>query len=252
MHDQRDAGVAQGIEPRSYGKPGGRVQRGVAGGVDPELGDHIQRRAAAGQFDDLRLVSDRLERGASGRALDQAGDVPVDHRAAQPVRDGVDELLALEDASDVPVVEDPLDAGQAERRAGHHHRFANRGRRSAGRDGKGGAGLGVQTALDHVDEEAAQLGVPVGGNCGPSAPNRRGVDRAVDFGRGVRGCGGKRGEPEPGRVQPAQRLVERGDIARFRVVGEQGQHIVAEDVLDEAVQRLLGADLDEDAGTRRV
>ena len=32
MHDQRDAGVAQGIEPRSYGKPGGRVQRGVAGG----------------------------------------------------------------------------------------------------------------------------------------------------------------------------------------------------------------------------
>ena len=90
------------------------------------------------------------------------------------------------------------------------------------------------------------------GHRGPPARDRGGIDRGGDFGRGVRGCGESGANPEPGGVQPAQRLVERGDIAGFRVVGEQGEHIVAEDVLDEAVQRLLGADLDEDAGTRRV
>ena len=46
-------------------------------------------------------------------ALDQAGDVLVEHLAAQPVRDRVDELLAVEDAGDVLVVEDPLDARAA-------------------------------------------------------------------------------------------------------------------------------------------
>ena len=45
--------------------------------------------------------------------------------------------------------------------------------------------------------------------------------------------------------------VERGVVGELREVGEEGEHVVvvaAEDVLDEAVQGLLGADLDEDAG----
>ena len=126
VHDQRDPGVTQGVEARTDCQLGGRVQRGVAGGVDRELGHHVQRCAAPGQFDDVRLVVDRLERGVAGRALDQAGDVPVEHRPAQPVRNGVDELLTVEDPGDVLVVEDPLDAGQPERCAGYHHRFGSR------------------------------------------------------------------------------------------------------------------------------
>jgi hypothetical protein len=42
-----------------------------------------------------------------------------------------------------------------------------------------------------------------------------------------------------GGIEPAQRVVERGDMAGFRVVGEEGEHVVVtEDVLDKTVQRL--------------
>ena len=129
VQHQRDAGVAQRVEAGADRQPGRRVQRRVAVGVDAELADHIERCAAAGQLDDLGFVVDRLERGVAGRALDQAGDVLVEHLAAQPVRDRVDELLAVEDAGDVLVVEDPLGPGQAERRAGDHHRLGGGRRR---------------------------------------------------------------------------------------------------------------------------
>ena len=240
VQHQRDAGVAQRVDTGPDGEPGRRVQRRVAGGVDAELADHIQRCAAAGQLDDLGFVVDRLERGVAGRALDQAGDVPVEHLAAQPVRDRVDELLTVEDAGDVLVIEDPLDPGQAECRAGHHHRLGGGRSRWLGRDG--GAGFGMQAVLDHVDEVPAQFRVLCVGH------------------RGLRTCGGGGsggdgrllGIAEPGRVQPAQRLVERRDIADLGVVGEQREYVVAEHVLDEAVQRLLRADLDKYPGACRV
>ena len=59
-----------------------------------------------------------------------------------------------------------------------------------------------------------------------------------------------RAERETCGVQAAQRLVERDEVALLRVVGEQRGHVVvlrAQDVLDEAVQGLLRAHLDEHA-----
>src|SRR5205814_1796560 len=67
--------------------------------------------------------------------------------------------------------------------------------------------------------------------------------------------GGRRGGravAEAGRVQAAQRLVERHVVGELGVVGEQREHVVVcgtEDVLHEAVQGLLRPDLDEDPGT---
>ena len=62
----------------------------------------------AGQLHDLGLVVDGLERRVAGLALDQPGDVQVDHLLTEAVRDGVDELLAVEDPLQVLVVEDVL------------------------------------------------------------------------------------------------------------------------------------------------
>ena len=63
------------------------------------------------------------------------------------------------------------------------------------------------------------------------------------------GLGGRRRtgpSAEPGGIQAAQRLVERGDVAVLGMVGERGSpRVVAEHVLGEALQRLLRADLDE-------
>ena len=144
VHDQRDPGVAQCVEAGTDREPGGGVERGVAGSVDAELADRVERRAAAGEFDDVRLAVYRLEGRLTGGTLDQAGDVPVDHFSAQPVRDRVDELLAVEDAGDVLVVKDPLDSGKAERRAGDHHGFGSGGRRRLGGAGAG-PGCGVHS-----------------------------------------------------------------------------------------------------------
>ncbi len=57
------------------------------------------------------------------------------------------------------------------------------------------------------------------------------------------------GEAEAGRVKPAQRLVERSQLAVFGVVGQQSLHIVLilEDIVGEAAQRPLWSDLDKHA-----
>ena len=74
---------------------------------------------------------------------------------------------------------------------------------------------------------------------------------------GDAGCrpGWRGGVAEAGRVQAAQCGVERGDVAVLRVVGVQRKHIVvhgAEHVFGEAVQRPLGADLDEHPCSRLI
>ncbi len=110
------------------------------------------------------------------------------------------------------------------------------------------AAVDAQALLDHAGEQLAELHdavvggavVAAGGRCEPRRRRRLGDDR--DRCRLV--------EADAGRPQPAQRLVDRGDVAELRVVGEQREHVVvvAEDVLDEAVQRTLGPDLDEHPG----
>ena len=79
-----------------------------------------------------------------------------------------------------------------------------------------------------------------------ATPSRRTVDGRRGSRRGTvaETCG-----PEP-----AQRRVEGGQVAVLGVVGEQREHVVvaAQDVLDEAVQGLLRAHLDEDPRARVV
>ena len=71
------------------------------------------------------------------------------------------------------------------------------------------------------------------------------------FRRGCCGCDGghRRVEADAGGPESAQRLIECGDVALLRVIGEQRQHVVAagEHILHEAVQRTLGADFHEHA-----
>ena len=106
------------------------VERRVAVGVDAELLDEVERSVPAGQLDDVGLALDRLEDGSPLVALDQPGDVLVDHLAPDLARDGVDELLAGQDARDVLVVEHPLGAGQAKGGAGDDDRFGQGWRRA--------------------------------------------------------------------------------------------------------------------------
>ena len=79
--------------------------------------------------------------------------------------------------------------------------------------------------------------------------DRRGGDAwrrsELDDGRVLEGRGG----PEAGGVEAADGLVEGDDVAELRVVRGEGEDVGSrpEDVLDEALQRPLRADLDEDA-----
>ena len=291
-HHQRDARVAQGVDAGADRQAGGAVQGRVARGLDAEFLDHVQRRTAAGQLDDAGLVVDRLEDGILPGLLDQAGDPLVDHRRAEPLRDQVDELLAAQDPADVLVVEHPLDAGQPEGGAGDGDRGGAHGTRRRRRAGPGGgrcrraAGVQLHAAIEHVGEHAAQFLVARGGHGGPRSRGRtgggggrrggrdrrgdsgaRGRRGGGDGGGGCHGLGGdglggdrsarvdRRPQAQPGRVQAAQRLVERHDVAGLRMVGEQREDVVvlgAEHLLDEAVQGFLGPDLDEHAGARVV
>src|SRR4051794_23858535 len=92
-----------------------------------------------------------------------------------------------------------------------------------------------------------------GGGAGPPPQPAPPAGGASWWGGGRRG-GGRRAQPGAGGVERAQRLVERGEVAGLGVVGEDGADVVltAEHVLHEAVQRLLGADLDEHPGTGAV
>ena len=63
----------------------------------------------------------------------------VDHLLAEPVRDRVDELLAVQDALHVLVVEDVLDAGQPEGRTGDDDRLGHRRRRDCARSATAGS-----------------------------------------------------------------------------------------------------------------
>ena len=154
----------------------------------------------------------------------------LDHRLAEAGGDQVDALLAVEDALHVALVEHPLAARKAEG-----------GSRDDGGLAVGSAAVSAQdplAALEELREEPAELREALG-----RAPRRR-------------GSGALRGsaDAEARGPEPAQRMVERRLLAHLRVVGEERDHALApaEHVFDEAMERLLGAHLDEDAGARRV
>ena len=109
---QWNAGVAQGVEANGNGELSVAVEGGNALGGDAELFLQIECAAAACQLDDVRDITDRLERAAVV-VLHQARNVFVHHSAAKADGDGVNELIAAQDAADVAIIKDVLGAGQA-------------------------------------------------------------------------------------------------------------------------------------------
>ena len=122
-HDQRNAGIAQGVDSGSNGQAGNAIERGQAIGGDAKLVFHIEWPAATGKLDDVGDIADQLEGRLAVLALHQAGDVLVEHGAAEAVGYGGDELIAVQQTRDVAVVEDVLGSGQAEGCAGDDHRL---------------------------------------------------------------------------------------------------------------------------------
>src|ERR1019366_3124753 len=70
----------------------------------------------------------RLKRGLSLFALNQASDVFVHHVLAEVRGDGADELIAAQDALDIAIVEDALGSREAQRSSCDPHRDTGRGR----------------------------------------------------------------------------------------------------------------------------
>ena len=280
-HDQRDAGVSQGIEAGRDRQARRIVQRLVAGRVDGELLDDVERGVPAGQLDDIRRVVDGLERAATAGVLDQAGDPHVGHPLPHVLGQRGDELLAGQDARDVVVVEGALHTGQTQGGTGDDDRLVgvlggdvlHPGLRGGGRRlvcraarSRGSATCAVIQAhalLEHTGEELAEFAddlvrgparCPGGsrsrGDRSGSSDRSGSRDRSNSSGSGSRDGDVDWGEPVPRGIQAAQGLVDGHGISELGVVGEQGHHVVvlgAQDVLDETVQRLLRADLDEDS-----
>ncbi len=242
VHGQGQAGVAQGVETRADGQARGHVEGLDALGGQTELRLDVEVAGPGRQLDGLLRPVDGLEVGALGLALHQPGDVLVHHGPAEAAGDDVDALLAVQDPSRVVVVEDPVVARQAEGGARDHRRL--RRRRGCCTLHEPGA------ALQELGEEPTQLDVARlrhrggrsgshGGRCrdgrGRDRRRRRALGRRLDA------------ATEPGGVEPAQGVVEGGQVARLGVVAEETDHVVpaSEDVVGESVQRGFGADLHE-------
>ena len=67
MLDERDAGVAQGVDPGADGELGLSSERRDPVGVDAELVAEVELAGPAGQLDDVGRAVDRLEPAAGLR-----------------------------------------------------------------------------------------------------------------------------------------------------------------------------------------
>ena len=175
--DERDPGLAQGVETRGHRELRRRVERLDELVGHAVLGAEVERAGAAGELDDVLRVVDRLEVPAAVRGLDELGDAPAGHPLAVALRDEVDELLAGQDARGVLRVHDRLvGAGQAEAGAADDDR--------AGRDVVAvvrpfrarGRGRGSREGRERRLEERAQL-VERAGRLGGSRGHRRRRER---------------------------------------------------------------------------
>ena len=249
---ERDARIAQRIDSGADGQLGGAAERGHTVGLDAELGGDVERAGPAGELDHIGDGVDRLEAGATGFALGEPDDVLVEDLVADASGDHVDQLLAVQDAGDVLVVEHLGGAGRAQRSPGDDDRLRADARRAAtGGDDRA-------RLVQEVGEQRSEVGVHgkvLSRECDWGCDRRWGDSRWNDSrwndsrwndsrwndGRRAAGavaCG----------VEPAQRLVERHDVGQLGMV--RGQHadvVVAEHVAGEAGEGALRAGLDEDA-----
>src|SRR5208283_2346266 len=108
-----DAGIAQCIDTRSDRQLGDTVECAHALGGNSKFIFQLESSSAAGQLDDVRDITDRVEPGFSALALNQARDVLVEHGAPETLGDGIDKLIPAQNACDVGVIEDVLGSRQA-------------------------------------------------------------------------------------------------------------------------------------------
>ncbi len=157
-HDQRDAGIAQGVEANGNRELGDAVEGGAAVGGNAEFIFQIEGASAACQLDDIGDVVDGLEGWSAVVALDQAGDVLVEHGLAQARGDEIDELIAAQNAGEIGVVENVVGSGQAQGSAGDDDGNIVRGRVLAAMD--------LPAALENLGKEVAEFGVVIGSSVG--------------------------------------------------------------------------------------
>ncbi len=111
MEHERDARIAQRVDAGSDRHLSVVTEGRDPIGVDPELLAEVKQARPGGKLDHRVQPVDHLKRGAPVIALDEAGDVLVEHLAAHPSREHVDALLSCEQAGDVAVVKQPIGAG---------------------------------------------------------------------------------------------------------------------------------------------
>ncbi len=265
MHDQGDARVAQCVDAGADRQLARLVECRNSVGREAELFGEIDLSGATGEFDHVGLAVDGLEVATTRLRLDQAGDLLVGDALAELHRDGVDELISGQQGGDLVVSEDSVATWQPEAGAGHDHGTAVGDGRRPGASTRWLGSVPTEDLVslgEEVGEDVAQLRDDVTGCCSnfrfPLPASRFPSGRCL-VALGCRlGCSGLRPSASglgfrlrphsvPCRIQPTQRLVERDDVAQLGVVGEQRGHgrVLAEHVLGQSLERLLGTHLDE-------
>ena len=124
---QRNARLAQRVQPGGKAVLGRNVQRLHQLGRHAVLLGQVELAGAAGQLEHLSRVGDDLEAARAVLRLDQAGDALVQDALAVALGDQIDELLAAQDAQGVVGVHQRLvGAWQAQAGAADHHRAQRR------------------------------------------------------------------------------------------------------------------------------
>ena len=144
----------------------------------------------------------------------------------------------LSSRRDVRVVEEPLGAGEPERRAGDRPPARSPGASPATAAGDGLGEHARPAAPRRGARRGARLAHGAADAAAPVAPAAARTDSRAT---------GSRSGAEARGPQAAQGVVERRHVALLGVVaGEADDRVVAEHVGGEALQRVLRADLDED------
>ncbi len=270
-HDQRNAGIAERVDPGGDRELRHAVKCGDAVFRESKFAPDVEIPGAGGKFDDIVEAVDRLKTPLPGLGLDQARDVLVHHRLPKMHRDLPDESVPSQDPLDIGVVENLRGSGQAE--GGTRDADFDRGCGC----GAASAGVDLQPPFHEFGEEPPEFRIAVRSRGGCGAARRRfGAARGKrrqrgrgrrdrspvplrlrsrSHGRFLRGYSWgrlpvRRPESQAGSIQAAEGEVERFRLTDPGVVREQGDHVlaVAQHVLDEPVQDAFGADFDKNAG----
>ena len=238
---QRNAGISQCVEADGNRHGRRRIECLGTFRLDAELVGNVELAGPATELHNVFRIVDGNECRVAVFGFDEACDVFLRHRLAETVGYDVDELFTMQYPADVFVVEYPLRARQAERCTADH-------------DGLGRArGIARQhllAAFHELVEQLPELICRVVGRRGGGRYRCR-LDVGRRHGHGLRHFAAG---AMTRRVQSAERLVERRHRTGLRMVDEQRHDIalVAQHAVDEAFQRLLGADFDEYADARVV